>query len=39
LDQYYLDIIKEELNVKEIIVLEDSSKIAKKVCRPNAKLI
>lgn len=39
LDNYYLEVIKEELNVKEIIVLPDSSKIAKKVCRPNAKLI
>lgn len=39
LDSYYLEVIKEELNVKEIIVLPDSSKIAKKVCRPNAKLI
>lgn len=39
LDNYYLEVIKEELNVKEIIILEDSSKIAKKVCRPNAKLI
>ncbi len=39
LEDYYLEILKEELNVKEIIVLEDSSKIAKKICRPYAKLI
>lgn len=39
LDDYYVEIIKEELNVKEVIYLEDSSSLAKKVCRPNAKLI
>ncbi|MDD4152016.1 MAG: DUF5915 domain-containing protein [Candidatus Gracilibacteria bacterium] len=39
LEDYYLDIIKEELNVKEVIILEDSSKIAKKVAKPNAKLL
>lgn len=39
LEDYYIEILKEELNVKEIIVLDNPSKIAKKVCRPNAKLI
>ncbi|MDD3120475.1 MAG: class I tRNA ligase family protein, partial [Candidatus Gracilibacteria bacterium] len=39
LEDYYLEIIKEELNVKEVIYLADSSAIARKVCRPNAKLI
>lgn len=39
LDEYYLEIIKEELNVKEIIVLDTAEKIAKKICKPNGKLI
>ncbi len=39
LDQYYESILKDELNVKEIIVLDDLSSIAKKICRPNAKLL
>ncbi len=39
LDEYYIDIIKEELNVKEVIVLENSESIAKKICKPNGKLI
>ncbi|MDD2516237.1 MAG: class I tRNA ligase family protein, partial [Candidatus Gracilibacteria bacterium] len=39
LEDYYLEIIKEELNIKEVIYLADSSAIARKVCRPNAKLI
>lgn len=39
LEPYYLDIIKEELNVKEVIILDDASHIAKKVCRPNGRLI
>jgi broad specificity phosphatase PhoE len=39
LEAYYLDILKEELNVKEIIVLENSDKIAKKICKPNARII
>lgn len=38
LDAYYLDIVREELNVKEV-VFEDMAKIAKKVVRPNARLI
>ncbi len=39
LEAYYLDILKEELNVKEIILLESSDKIAKKICKPNARII
>lgn len=39
LEAYYQEIIKEELNVKEIIILSDMGQIAKKICRPNAKLI
>lgn len=39
LDTYYLEIIKEELNVKEVIVLDDASQIAKKIAKPNAKLL
>lgn len=39
LDDYYLEIIKEELNVKEVIVLADASKIARKIAKPNAKLL
>lgn len=38
LEPYYLDILKEELNVKEVVV-EDMSKIARKVVKPNARLI
>lgn len=39
LSDYYKEIIKEELNVKNVIVLEDASSIAKKVCRPNGRAI
>lgn len=39
LDEYYQDIIKEELNVKQILVLDDISKISLKICKPNARLI
>jgi isoleucyl-tRNA synthetase len=39
LDEYYLDIIKEELNVKEVIVLEDATEIAQKICKPNGRAI
>ncbi|MCK9272869.1 isoleucine--tRNA ligase [Candidatus Gracilibacteria bacterium] len=39
LEPYYQEIIKEELNIKEIIILSDMTQIAKKICRPNAKLI
>jgi isoleucyl-tRNA synthetase len=38
LDAYYLEILKEELNVKTIEV-EDMGKIARKICKPNARLI
>lgn len=39
LDPYFIDIIKEELNVKEVKVLSSSDAIAKKICKPNGKLI
>lgn len=39
LSDYYLDIIKEELNIKEVVVLDDMSVIAFKICKPNARLI
>ncbi|MBP8016717.1 isoleucine--tRNA ligase [Candidatus Gracilibacteria bacterium] len=39
LDSYYKDILKEELNVKEVIILKDLSLLAKKICKPNARLI
>ncbi len=38
LSDYYKDIIKEELNVKEVLEV-DSSSIAKKICKPNGRLI
>ena len=38
LSEYYKDIIKEELNVKEVLEV-DSSSIAKKICKPNGRLI
>lgn len=39
LNEYYQEIIKEELNVKEIIFLADMRSIANKICKPNARLI
>lgn len=39
LEDYYLEIIKEELNVKEVIFMSDMSQIALKICKPNARLI
>lgn len=39
LEPYFIDIIKEELNVKEVKVLKNSEEIAKKICKPNGKLI
>lgn len=39
LPEYYRDIIREELNVKEIRFEADASKIAKRICKPNARLI
>ena len=38
LNSYYEDIIKEELNVKEVIVVE-WDKLAKKICKPNGRAI
>ncbi|MDD3646774.1 MAG: isoleucine--tRNA ligase [Candidatus Gracilibacteria bacterium] len=38
LEDYYIEIIKEELNVKEVIVVDPSS-IAKKICKPNGRVI
>jgi len=38
LSEYYKEIIKEELNVKEILIV-DSSSIAQKICKPNGRLI
>ena len=35
---YYKDIIKEELNVKQVLTV-DSSTIASKICKPNGRLI
>ena len=35
---YYKEIIKEELNVKEVLTV-DSSTIASKICKPNGRLI
>ena len=39
LSDYYADIIKEELNVKETLMLDDMWSVAKKICKPNARLI
>ncbi len=38
LEEYYKNILKEELNVKEVIIVNADS-IAKKICKPNARLI
>lgn len=38
LSEYFQEIIREELNVKEVKI-EDMSHVAKKICKPNAKLI
>lgn len=38
LDKYYTDIIKEELNIKEVRVFEESE-LPQKICKPNARLI
>ena len=38
LSDYYKDIIKEELNVKQVNTV-DSSSIAQKICKPNGRLI
>nr|MDD3720466.1 class I tRNA ligase family protein [Candidatus Gracilibacteria bacterium] len=38
LDDYYLDIIKDELNIKEVLYFSESE-MPKKICKPNARLI
>ena len=38
LDKYYIDIIKEELNVKEVLVV-DWNTLAKQICKPNGRAI
>ena len=38
LDEYYNEILKEELNVKEVVVFEENE-LPKKICKPNARLI
>jgi isoleucyl-tRNA synthetase len=38
LEQYYIDIIKEELNVKEVIIV-DGNTLAKQICKPNGREI
>lgn len=38
IDAYFQEIIREELNVKEVKT-EDMSHVARKICKPNAKLI
>lgn len=39
LSEYFVDIIREELNVKEVILGADMSQVARLICRPNARLI
>jgi isoleucyl-tRNA synthetase len=38
LSDYYKEIIKEELNVKEVLIV-DANSIAQKICKPNGRLI
>ncbi len=38
IDEYYLDMIKDELNIKEILYFSENE-IPKKICKPNARLI
>ena len=38
LDPYFVEILKEELNVKEVIV-GDMSSVARQICRPDAKIL
>ncbi|MCH8518162.1 isoleucine--tRNA ligase [Candidatus Gracilibacteria bacterium] len=38
IDEYYKNIITEELNIKEVLEV-DSSSIAQKICKPNGRLI
>lgn len=37
-DSYYIEILKEELNVKEVLVV-DGNTLAKQVCKPNGRAI
>ncbi len=39
LSEYFVDIIRDELNVKEVIMGADMSQVARLICRPNARLI
>lgn len=39
LEPYFLEILAEELNVKEVKTLPSSDSIAKKICKPNGKII
>lgn len=39
LSEYYVEILKDELNVKEVIMGADMSQVARLVCRPNARMI
>lgn len=39
LSQYYKDIIKEEMNVKDVVISKEVLHIAKKVCKPDARKI
>lgn len=39
LEDYYLQIIREELNVKEVETMDDLSRVARLICKPNAKLL
>jgi capsular polysaccharide biosynthesis protein len=38
LEEYYENIIKEELNVKEVKIFNENE-LPKKICKPNARLI
>ena len=38
LDEYFMDIIREEVNVKEVKT-DDMSHVARRICKPNAKLL
>jgi hypothetical protein len=38
LENYYIEIIKEELNIKEVLVV-DGNTLAKQICKPNGRAI
>ena len=38
LEEYYINIIKEELNIKEVLVVDWNS-LAKEICKPNGRVI